>query len=778
MHKFSKGLHRQSERTPNPVGVLGASLAHFFKSVETAASHHRALATAGGLLLVSAVGWLSLRAGWALGFEYLCLFACALVGWTAGIAPALACALAGGVCLYVAQAATAGAAPTGAMLLFDSAVRLVAFAGMSALAGKLGSIARGLEQTVEQRTARLQKEVAQHKETSEWLREALELLQELTENIADVFWVTDPAKTEVEYVSSGFEKVWGKSCQTFYASPSTWLESIHHEDRERVTRAVFSKQVRGDYDEEYRVVQPDGTVRWVHDRAFPVKDESGAVYRIVGMAQDITERKRAEHLVQAQRDMGAALSSTSDLNFALERLLDIAMQLEGVDCGGVYLMDPDTGGLHLRAHRGLTDGFVQRVAGYRADSREAHLAKSGTSTYLRRDQIPRTVEVLWGSEGLRALAVVPVQHKAEVLGMLNLGSYRYDEIPARTRVGVEVIASQVAGAIVRIRAEEQSRRSEAHLRSIVNSAPVALLAVDAQGMVTFEDGQVLGKVGIKPGAHVHCAAAEVYKDFPLMVENIGRALAGEEFSSVLDFASAVFECQYLPLRDKEKKPAGFVAVATDVTERLRLQREILEISDREQARIGQDIHDGLCQQLIGMGFSAHALEKALSGKHEAEAATVRKICALLDEAIGESRRVARGLYPVRLSTHGLWAALEEMAAGVTERHNVQCVCESPGEAPQCDSAAASHLYRIAQEAVNNAVKHSGARRIAIELSRGEGEIVLKVTDDGKGLPEASVRHSGMGLHIMDYRARLIGGSLHLQSDARGTVVTCRIPQIL
>src|SRR5208337_2019655 len=101
-----------------------------------------------------------------------------------------------------------------------------------------------------------------------------------------------------------------------------------------------------------------------------------------------------------------------------------------------------------------------------------------------------------------------------------------------------------------------------------------------------------------------------YSDFPLMLENVRRALAGQEFSSVLEFASAALECRFTPLRDKDRSPSGFIAVATDVTERFRLQRQILEISDREQARIGQDIHDGLCPQLIGMAFSANSLEQS------------------------------------------------------------------------------------------------------------------------------------------------------------------------
>jgi PAS domain S-box-containing protein len=344
-------------------------------------------------------------------------------------------------------------------------------------------------------------------------------------------------------------------------------------------------------------------------------------------------------------------------------------------------------------------------------------------------------------------------------------------------VGVELIASQAAGAIARIRAEESLRRSEAHLRTIINSAPIALLAADAKGTITFEDGQALTAMGVKPGEHVRHPAVEVYKDFPLMLENVRRALAGEEFSSVLEFASTVFECRYTPFRDKDRLPAGFIAVATDVTERFRLQREILEISDREQARIGQDIHDGLCQQLIGVAFNANSLEQGLAAQERPEAAMARKICARLDEAITESRCVCRGLYPIRLRTQGLVPALEELAVTTTERYQLHCRCEADRQQLPCDVTTATHLYRIAQEALNNALKHSGARNISIQIRESEGGIELQVKDDGKGLETASRRDSGMGLHIMDYRARLIGGSLQLQSDPAGTVVSCRVAQL-
>jgi PAS domain S-box-containing protein len=757
------------------VGLLSPKAARLLHCGQAIGLTPETILTMAGLVMIGALGWLNLRAVRGLHFEFLYLLACGSVGWVAGARAALVCALLSGVCLFLAE--TASAARLGWILAGNSLVRLLAFAATGWLAAEVARLTRELKWTVEQRAARLENEVAEHGETIELLRETVQLFKQVTGNITDVFWVTPPAKGQVDYVSPAFEALWGESCETLYASPATWLDRIHPEDRERVTEATLEKQITGKYDEEYRVVRPDGSLRWVHDRAFPVKNEAGAVYRIVGIAADITERKRTEHLLQSQRNVALALSSTSDLKFALDRLLEIAMQLEGVDCGGVYLLASENGDLQLKAHRGLSEPFVARASLYKADSTEARLMKGGGTVYVRHEQIPRDPGVLWGGEGLRALAVVPIQHQGAVLGMLNLASYRQDDIPVRTRVGIELIASQVAGAIARIRAEEASRRSEAHVRTIVNSAPIALLAADANGTITFEDGQALSSMGVKQGEHLRCSAAKVYGDFPLMLENVRRALAGEEFTSVLEFAEAVFECRFTPVRDKGRHLAGFIAVAMDVTERIRLQREILEISDREQARIGQDVHDGLCQQLIGITLKANALEQSLTAQQRQEAVAMRKICGLLDEAITESRRVCRGLYPIRLRTEGLVPALEELASTTSERHPVQCRCEAASPGLHCDVTIATHLYRIAQEALNNALKHSGASNLSIQLAESEGAIVLQIKDNGKGLDAKSGRGSGMGLHIMDYRARLIGGSLQLQSDRNGTTVFCRVPQI-
>ena len=136
-------------------------------------------------------------------------------------------------------------------------------------------------------------DITEHKRLEKELRQREENFRQLTEHIQEAFWLTDPTKKQKIYVSPGFERIWGVAWETLYEKHGSILPSIHPEDRERVG-ASFSKQIRGEYDEEYRVVRPDGSVRWVRDRGFPIRNESGEVYRIAGIAEDITERKRLE----------------------------------------------------------------------------------------------------------------------------------------------------------------------------------------------------------------------------------------------------------------------------------------------------------------------------------------------------------------------------------------------------------------------------------------------------------------------------------------------------
>jgi two-component system cell cycle sensor histidine kinase/response regulator CckA len=142
----------------------------------------------------------------------------------------------------------------------------------------------------------------ERKQADEALRKSEERFRELAENVREVFWITDPAKNQMLYISPAYEKIWGRTCQSLYESPRTWIEAIRPEDRERVLQASLTKQPLGTYDEQYRIIRPDGEERWIRDRAFPVFNDNGEIKRVFGFAEDITEhRKLEEQFRQAQK---------------------------------------------------------------------------------------------------------------------------------------------------------------------------------------------------------------------------------------------------------------------------------------------------------------------------------------------------------------------------------------------------------------------------------------------------------------------------------------------
>jgi PAS domain S-box-containing protein len=135
------------------------------------------------------------------------------------------------------------------------------------------------------------RDTTERKQAESLLRASEERFRQMADNIREVFWMTDQGKNEMIFVSRGYEEIWGRTCQSLYESSLSWIEALHPDDRERVVDSVFSKQAMGQYDEVYRIIRPDGTIRWIQDRAFPIRDDGGNVYRIVGIAEDITKRK-------------------------------------------------------------------------------------------------------------------------------------------------------------------------------------------------------------------------------------------------------------------------------------------------------------------------------------------------------------------------------------------------------------------------------------------------------------------------------------------------------
>ena len=213
-----------------------------------------------------------------------------------------------------------------------------------------------------------------------------------------------------------------------------------------------------------------------------------------------------------------------------------------------------------------------------------------------------------------------------------------------------------------------------------------------------------------------------------------------------------------------------------IVERKRLEHELLEITEKERRRIGLDLHDDLGQKLSGVALMTKGLQLKLAKQRSVEAREAGKIHALIQEAMSHASDLAHDLATLDLKENDLPRALKELAARAKELFSISCRFESEGKTPALDSAVVAQLYKIAQEAVTNAIKHGKAKRVGITLSNGSDKVVLKIQNNGRPFPDLEGRSTGMGLRIMNYRASLIGGSLQVKgTGARGTRVTCSVP---
>lgn len=348
-----------------------------------------------------------------------------------------------------------------------------------------------------------------------------------------------------------------------------------------------------------------------------------------------------------------------------------------------------------------------------------------------------------------------------------------------------------AKAVAALSAASKLRDSEERLRALVHTAVEGIITIDERGaiesvnpaaekMFGYGPGELIGrKVNVlMPAPHaldhdsylsnyIHTGHAKII--------GIGREVMGKRKNgSLFPMDLSVGEVRLAKRR-------MFTGIIRDISVRKKLEQEILSITERERRRIGEDLHDGLCQHLAGIELMSQALERSLAKRSRKEAAPAAKITQHIRDAITQTRSLARGLSPVQLDSAGLMSALHELAANISDLFRIKCSFRNDRPVLIRDNAVATHLFRIAQEAVSNALKHGKARKVEIVLAALPQHILLVVHDDGRGFPNrlnpAKGTAKGMGLRIMSYRAGMIGGSLAIQREKNGgTTVACTVHQ--
>ncbi len=322
-------------------------------------------------------------------------------------------------------------------------------------------------------------------------------------------------------------------------------------------------------------------------------------------------------------------------------------------------------------------------------------------------------------------------------------------------------------------AEEALHERQQRLSAIVNTAIDAIVTIDQYGAIeSFNPGAVrmFGHDAEKViGKPVDILVPPPCRDGQLMQfkagiagEAIGRRKNGSTFP--MDVAVSELD-----------GPKRFVAIIRDISDRKALQTKVLEIAEQEQRRIGQELHDGTGQQLIGLGFLLDDLTESLAARSLPEAKTANRICEALGEALKHVKLLSHGLLPVELDSDGLVAALNELAATINEVHGMHCTFDCGNPIGELDDLVATNFYRIAQEAVANALKHANAKHIRITVSTENNSTVLTILDNGEGISAQAQKSAGAGIKIMKYRAELLGGTLNMGPAKRGgTLVSCTL----
>ncbi len=292
-------------------------------------------------------------------------------------------------------------------------------------------------------------DISERKRAWQALAETETRLRELAENIRDVFWVSSPEK--LLYVSPAYEEIWGRSRESLYEDPASYIESVHPLDRERVVRA-FPKSLaaREPSSLEFRIIRPDETMRWVLVRSFPVF-EQGRLVRMVGIAEDVTAEKEAEEYLRAERDLAFGLGEANNLAEGMKHLLEACLTISGLDSGAVYLVEDREP--RLLCHKGLSEPFLESAPLKEQVYPKTRFAGKTQGSGVKSSNAPK-MEALLSRERIAECWTFPLRHQGEVVSVLYLASHVKEEIPENVRAAVEVFATRIEGFISRVKLVE------------------------------------------------------------------------------------------------------------------------------------------------------------------------------------------------------------------------------------------------------------------------------------------------------------------------------------
>lgn len=596
----------------------------------------------------------------------------------------------------------------------------------------------------------------------------------LVENIGDVLWFKELDPPCFSYVSPAFERIWGYGVDELHQKPELWEDCIHPEDRKAVREALkqWFNGTKADYEACYRVVGRDGQVRWLADRGIILGRKDGKPYQIGGIASDITDREAAEAV---RKRLAAVVESSDDAIITLD--LDGVIQTWNAGAERIFQYSAEEAVgkpvSFLRPPEAADDEAV-----FRRYIRRGKRIEHYETQRARKDG--RIIDISISISPLKNAAghLTGFSKISRDITQRNVDRRIFDRLLEAAPDGFVILDSLGCMWLANARAE---RLFGIRRKAMIGTAFEMMLAPGERDRFGKQRKDFLARPE-QAERFRGMELAGLRKDgseFPMEislshVETPEGPLIIIDITDITERKNAELTIRLLNAELEQRVQQRTAELMEQIVARRQLEEEILQISEREQRRIGQDLHDDLGQQLAGAWMMAEVLQRTLEAEKSPQSVAAKKMGELLQKALAHTRGLARGLHPVAPEQGGFARALQNLAAQSSELFGVKCRFESTDAAPIDDEPAMLHLYRIAQEAVSNAVKHGRARNIRIRLTK----TALTVTDDGSGLL-ASAKSEGMGMRIMRYRAEMTGGMLKVENGRRkGVVVTCQFPQTL